>query len=54
MRSGLFPVLVAAVGIMLYSGSALAGTSAIPEPATFALLATGIGALAVAKFRKRK
>jgi hypothetical protein len=41
---------------LLYAGHALAGPVAdpIPEPAGFALLALGVGAVAWVKFRRRK
>ncbi len=45
--------LVVLVGI---AGAAYAGTVApkVPEPASMTLLAVGAGAVALAKFRKRK
>jgi PEP-CTERM motif len=55
MRGLVFLGLTAFAGLVLYSGSALAGGPiAIPEPATLALLAAGIGGLAIAKFGRRK
>ena len=51
----IFTVAAAALaGLTLSSGSALAGTPTIPEPTTLALLAAGVGALAVIKFRGRR
>jgi hypothetical protein len=50
-------MLVAVTAILSLSGVAVAGVSGgipIPEPATLALLAAGLGALALAKFRRRK
>jgi hypothetical protein len=53
------PIQLAAIAILgvLSAGSAFAGTPVpidVPEPASMALLAGGIGALAFAKFRRRK
>lgn len=52
---------LAAMGALLVAAQAWAGTSGgtgtntnIPEPVSMALLATGIGGVAWAKFRRRK
>ncbi len=45
-------MLVVLVG---FAGAAYAGTAPrVPEPASMSLLAVGAGAVAIAKFRKRK
>ena len=52
---------IAAAIVVLMSGAAFAAancietvTNAVPEPSVVALMATGIGALLVVKFRKRR
>jgi hypothetical protein len=45
----------ALAGVTLASGSAVAeDTIAISEPTTLALLAAGVGVLAIARFRRQK
>jgi hypothetical protein len=40
--------------LLLTTGNAWAGVVTVPEPASMALLATGVGALAVYRLRRRK
>jgi PEP-CTERM motif-containing protein len=37
-----------------WAGTATTGVGAVPEPATLGLLAAGLGAVAAARFRRRK
>lgn len=51
----MFRILSLAAVVGAISLPALAGTpTVLPEPATLSLLAVGAGALAIAKFRRRK
>ena len=46
--------LLATFAFVASAGAAFAGAVSVPEPASLAILATGIGALAVVKFLRRK
>ena len=51
----LFQLGFALSALLLSAGSALAQANVdVPEPASMALLATGVGALAVYRLRRRK
>jgi len=52
----LMSLIGAAAGFALVASPALAAVAAVPvpEPTSIALLAAGIGGVAVAKFRRRK
>jgi uncharacterized membrane protein YdcZ (DUF606 family) len=56
MRKIIFVLSAALAGTVLAIGSALAGTTAIsvPEPASLALLALGVGVLAAIKLRRHR
>ena len=56
MRTILFTATTVVAGIALTAHAAVAGPAptAVPEPASLALLAGGVGALAIIKLRRRK
>jgi hypothetical protein len=47
-------VLMASTALIGLSGSAFAGTIAVPEPTTLAVLAVGFGGIAAVKFLRGK
>jgi len=50
----LFITLTALIMLIGLSTSAFAGTIAVPEPGTLALLATGVGGIAAIRYFRRK
>ena len=56
MRKDTVVLTLAVLAVWLSAGVAWAGikTTSVPEPTSLALLATAIGGVAIAKFRRRK